>query len=495
MTVHAGNNLTRRGVLAGLLAAGGTAALAEAPLRALRPVARPQVLVPTTADVISAAGLSGQLGFALIDLRTGTILDEGNGSVAMPPASVTKVMTALYALDAPGPALRFSTRLIATAPMQDGIIAGDLVLAGGGDPVLTTDHFADMAARLRAAGVRGVSGAFRVWGGALPYQGKIDMNQQDHLGYNPAVSGLNLNFNRVHFEWARTGGSYRVTLDARSDRFRPDVSVARMRVVERDLPVYTYAEAEGLDDWTVARSALGEGGARWLPVRRPALYAGDVFRTLAAAQGVTLPPATELFTLPQGTVVAEHHSDSLEDLARDMLLHSTNLTAEALGLTASAARGLAVPSLAISGAAMSDWAVQALGVRGAFVDHSGLGDASRISAAEMAMTLVRASGEGKLRPLLRDIPIQDNAGDALANPPGQVVAKTGTLNFVSALAGHLRTNGGADLAFAIFTADLDRRAVSILSQDEVPAGSREWGRTARGLQHALLRHWAVAHGV
>jgi serine-type D-Ala-D-Ala carboxypeptidase/endopeptidase (penicillin-binding protein 4) len=489
------DGLTRRGVLAGLLAAGGSAALADAPLRALRPVARPQAVAVTADAVVAAAGLSGGLGYALVDLRSGTVLDQRNATTPMPPASVAKVMTALYALDAPGPDYRFATRLIATGPLNDGIVAGDLVLAGGGDPVLDTDHFADLAAALRAAGVRGVSGGFQVWGGALPFQARIDANQQEHLGYNPAVSGLNLNFNRVHFEWARTGGTYRVSMDARSERFRPDVSVARMRVVDRQLPVYTYAQTDGLDDWTVARAALGDSGSRWLPVRRPALYAGDVFRTLAAAQGVTLPPATEVHRLVQGTVLATHQSDSMTDLARDMLLHSTNLTAEALGLSSSIARGVAAPTLAASGRAMSDWAVQALGVRGDFVDHSGLGDASRVSASEMAMALVEAAPGGRLRPILRNIPMQDQQGDALANPPGTIAAKTGTLNFVSGLAGYLRTNGGADLAFAIFSADLDRRTVSLLSQDEVPAGSREWARKARRLQHALLRHWSTVHRV
>ena len=65
-----------------------------------------------------------------------------------------------------------------------------------------------------------------------------------------------------------------------------------MTVQDRGAPVYTYdLSADGMDDWTVARSALGDGGARWLPVRQPARYAGEVFRTLAAARGITLPPA------------------------------------------------------------------------------------------------------------------------------------------------------------------------------------------------------------
>ena len=55
-----------------------------------------------------------------------------------------------------------------------GVVQGDLVLAGGGDPTLDTDTLADMARRLKAAGVREVRGQFKVWGGALPQLHQID---------------------------------------------------------------------------------------------------------------------------------------------------------------------------------------------------------------------------------------------------------------------------------------------------------------------------------
>ena len=107
----------------------------------------------------------------------------------------------------------------------------------------------------------------------MPSIPEIDTKQPDHVGYNPGVSGLNLNYNRVHFEWKRVSGGYSVAMDARTERYRPEVAVSRMRVVDRAAPVYTYDEKGGVDTWTVARAALGDGGARWLPVRHPELYA------------------------------------------------------------------------------------------------------------------------------------------------------------------------------------------------------------------------------
>lgn len=480
-----------------MAAVAGTA-FAEAPQRALRPRLRGDgaaqaataVARPPVADLIAAARLGGTVGFVVADARSGQVLEQGDGGLPLPPASVTKVFTALYALSALGLDHRFETRLLATGPVVGGVLQGDLILAGGGDPVLGTDQLADLAVRLRNAGVQRVSGAFRVWGGAIPAIAQIDPNQQAHLGYNPSVGGLNLNFNRVHFEWARQGGNYRITMDARSDRYRPDVSIARMRVVDRAVPVYTYSGADGVDDWTVARGALGEGGARWLPVRRPALYAGDVLRTMAAAQGITLPAAQELGALPGGAiVVARLQSDTLSVLVRDMLNFSTNLTAEVLGLSATTARGGNAANLAASARAMAGWTRQTLGVEAGFVDHSGLGDASRLSAAQMVRALVAAGPDGALRGLLKTIPLTDADGNPLRNPPAQVVAKTGTLNFVSALSGYVRTAGGRDLVFAIFAADPDRRARAIATGDEVPEGSRDWNRRARRLQQQLLQRW------
>lgn len=493
-------DLTRRALLGGAFASLAGAALAEAPLRSLRPVARPDAGAPLSplartpvAEIIREARLGGPVGFAVADAATGEILESGAADTPLPPASVAKALTALYALQALGPYHRFETRLIATGPVTEGVLEGDLVLAGGGDPGLTTDDLGDLAAALAATGLREVRGRFLVWGGALPYQYQIDPDQQAHVGYNPAVSGLNLNYNRVHFQWTREAGKYAVKLDARAERFSPDVTAARLRIVDRRLPVYTHALDGGVDEWTVARAALGEAGARWLPVRRPELYAGDVFATLARSEGIPLGRPQAVSVLPPGRTLAAHRSPPLTDLLRDMLRWSTNLTAEAVGLAATAARGIGAATLAQSGQAMSDWARARLGARFDLVDHSGLGDASRVTAAGLATALVAAGRDGRLRPLLREIALVDEARAALDDPPGAVVAKTGTLNFVSALAGYLNSDGGADMAFAILTAAPEARSAAKLSQDEVPEGARPWAARSRRLQQRLLQRWAVSY--
>ena len=501
--------LTRRALLGGGLAALGTAALADAPRASLRPLARPgqqtlgllerpgkrPVARPSVEDIVREAGLGGTVAFVLADTASGTVIESRFADAALPPASVAKAVTAHFAYEQLGPAYRFKTRLMATGPVVDGVLQGDLILAGGGDPVLGTDDLTTMAAALSEAGVGAVSGRFAVWGGALPEVSEIDPDQQSHFGYNPAISGLNLNFNRVHFGWTRQGQDYVVTMDARTDQHRPEVGMARMRVVDRSLPVYTYAAGEGLDDWTVARAALGTEGARWLPVRNPALYAADVFRSMARSHGINLAPAVKLQDLPEGaSEVVSHQSPPLDTLIEGMLRYSTNLTAEVLGLTSTKSLGVQPETLANSAAVMNGWVVARYGARAVLVDHSGLGDRSRISARDMTRILSGAGANDPVRALLKDVVLVDGDGDALVDPALEVEAKTGTLNFVSALAGHLRTETGKEMVFAIFTAEMDAREAAKDDVEEVPDGARAWNGRSRRLQQRLLQRWGVVFG-
>lgn len=479
-------------------------AWAGAPASSPRPAARVAggsavistraVPAASTAALIDEARLGGAVGFVVADAATGQILESSGGTQGLPPASVAKAFTSLYALDRLGADHRFKTRLLATGPVRGGRLEGDLILLGGGDPVLDTDDLGDMTAALVARGVRQISGRFLVSGGALPTVSSIDPVQPMQVGYNPGVSGLNLNHNRVHFEWKRANGSYEITMDARARRYQPPVFSARMQVVDRDGPLYTYGLSNGREDWTVMGRALGAGGSRWLPARQPDIYAGDVFRTLARAQGLTL-PAPQRAGAISGAALVLHESPPLVEILRDMLRYSTNLTAEVVGLSATLAGGFPVADLAESGQQMANWARAKLGVGGVqFGDHSGLGDTSRISAQDMVRALAHPFAQSALRDILRPFPLRDRSKRSPPTNPVLVKAKTGTLNFVSGLAGYVTTPAGADLVFAIFVADLNRRNALAPEDRERPQGGRAWVSRARLLETRLIERWATVYG-
>lgn len=486
---------TRRAVLGGLASLAGSAALGAAPVTSPRPLARgtavripaePKQLVSISESLVRAAGLSGDVGFAVIDTATGDLLEERLGSQRLPPASTLKAITALYAMERLGNDYRFGTELLATGPIRNGKLTGDLILSGGGDPTLDTDRLAELAIQLREAGVNEVDGRFLLWADALPSGDRIDADQPEHVGYNPAFGGLNLNFNRVHFEWERVQDSnYTITMEARARRFSPSTSVASMSVVDRKTPVYDHWTNGHADNWSVARFALGKQGARWLPVRYPALYTGDVFRTLARSNGIVLKPPAVTPIAPEGAaVIARIESEPLVPILVDMLRYSTNLTAEIAGITASRETGK-VEDLVDSARRMSGFAAWEGARDPVFIDHSGLGYGSAISPIGMARLL---ASNRFFAPMLKTVDL--SLGKGKPAPGGTLArAKTGTLNFVSSLAGFVDVADGRTLAFAIFTADTARRDAIPPDQRERPPGVRGWGSRSRQLQKELIRNW------
>lgn len=460
----------RRLFLSGSLGAAAFAALPNQLLAApdlVRPPRRPP---EDPRELLRRAGLVGRVAFAMI--RPGQPTgprDLALATAAIAPASTLKALTAAYALDRLGPHHCFQTQLIR---------AGDtLILAGGGDPTLSTDDLVRLAADLVAQSPRPPS-RFAVWGGALPALSRIAPEQAEHLPYNPAISGLMLNFNRVHLGWRRVGVDYQLSIEARGSSQSPRAqTISAVPGSHSDL--FTYRQEGDREFWSVSRPALGNDGSRWLPVRLPELYAADVFQTLCRARGLILPPPEVITQLPKGEVVARLDSPPVESLIRDMLRYSTNLTAEALGLHASGA-----PDLASSAGRMLDWL--AAGDPGRLIgtvlaDHSGLSEASRVSALAMARMLAGPGRDVGIAPLLRQNPLQIQS-------EARIAAKTGTLNFVSTLAGYVG-EGADEAAFAILCIDPARRAAAI--GQEQPAGVASWTRGARQLQADLLRAFAA----
>ncbi|MDQ7733512.1 D-alanyl-D-alanine carboxypeptidase/D-alanyl-D-alanine-endopeptidase [Halomonas sp. SpR1] len=134
--------------------------------------------VATLALCVSASALAdfnrlGQLqnkGFSisaearLLDADSGpnALLGSISPDRQLSPASVTKAYLSAAALNRFGPQHRFTSQLVSSASIDNGVLRGDLVFEGGGDPGLTTENLWRLVQRLQLAGVREVEGALVV---------------------------------------------------------------------------------------------------------------------------------------------------------------------------------------------------------------------------------------------------------------------------------------------------------------------------------------------
>ncbi len=156
-----------RGVaFAALAAASAAAGCAPAAARAPAspPVAAASRLRAELAQIFDdPAFRNAYWGVMVQSVETGEVLYRRNAEKLFMPASNLKLVTAAVALARLGPDHRFHTRIAATGPIEsDGTLAGDLVVVGGGDPMIserwseTGDPVAVFRAWADSLGVRGV---------------------------------------------------------------------------------------------------------------------------------------------------------------------------------------------------------------------------------------------------------------------------------------------------------------------------------------------------
>lgn len=110
---------------------------------------------------------SATVAFCLTDVKTGEILLQHNASKAVIPASLMKISTTIAALEVIGSNAIFSTSVFSLGEIEDGILTGDLMIVGGGDPTLGSSFFGQYTAfenavteTLKSNGVKKITGSF-----------------------------------------------------------------------------------------------------------------------------------------------------------------------------------------------------------------------------------------------------------------------------------------------------------------------------------------------
>lgn len=127
------------------------------------------------ADAATAAAVQGYLqrlsAKGLIQGTQGVWMQSGmmpmvshEGRVPMPGASLTKIATSLASLQTWGPTYQFETRLRAAGPIQHGVLQGDLVVEGGGDPLFVWEEAIALGNALNKMGITRINGNLVVTG-------------------------------------------------------------------------------------------------------------------------------------------------------------------------------------------------------------------------------------------------------------------------------------------------------------------------------------------
>jgi D-alanyl-D-alanine carboxypeptidase/D-alanyl-D-alanine-endopeptidase (penicillin-binding protein 4) len=92
------------------------------------------------------------------------VLAALNEDRAVLPASLVKIATTLALLKELGPEHRFETRVLASGPLVDGGVAGNLIVKAGADPFLVFENAFLMLFELNRLGIRRVTGGLEVHG-------------------------------------------------------------------------------------------------------------------------------------------------------------------------------------------------------------------------------------------------------------------------------------------------------------------------------------------
>jgi D-alanyl-D-alanine carboxypeptidase/D-alanyl-D-alanine-endopeptidase (penicillin-binding protein 4) len=423
---------------------------------------------------------------------TGKILFERHATRLFVPASNTKLLVAATAAALLPPDLRVKTSVYAAGPMTDGVLHGDLVLYGRGDPTWSRRCFVadttragacerdpmrplrDLAAQLRARGIRTVTG--QVVGDGSWFEPTLvhaTWEQGDLLWWYAApVSALAFNDNSLDIQWgpgdeigapgrvAFTPNFGDVTLENRTRTVVPDSGFA----------LDVGGDHAGLRLWAAGRMPFGRRErTSYVAIPDPNRFAAAALRAALteariAVQGGTASTTDSLrYAAARGTApLAEVESRPIRDWLFPILGPSQNLFAEML-----------LKQIGRQVAGEGSWSKGIEVERRFLIDSVGLDStqlAPRDGSGLSHVNVVSPLAFGKLLlwmrrhprfPIFVDaLPVAGRSGTIrtrmTATPvEGRVFAKTGSIFRVNALSGYVTMPDGRTRIFSILTNNHD----------------------------------------
>jgi D-alanyl-D-alanine carboxypeptidase/D-alanyl-D-alanine-endopeptidase (penicillin-binding protein 4) len=416
----------------------------------------------------------GRTSVMVMDAADGRVLYGRAPSRALIPASNTKILTAVAAMETLGPGYRFKTTLIRRGPVRDGIVQGNLYLKGYGDPTTRVSDFRSLARQAVAQGIKGATGRL-----------VVDASYFDAQRYNPTwstgyaadyyageISALTVAPN-ADYDSSTVYVQYRPGSRGKRAKITTVPAAATGHVVIANQTTTTSRNSRntvritrrhGSNTITVSGNvpAGRGGGSRLITVARPELYAAAVMRSELVRAGIVVRGGTTSFTTPRAgrTVLATDTSMPLRQLLVPFLKLSNNMHAEALTKAMSRAEGGPgswPDGLTHTLAYLRKVGTPMDGVR--LVDGSGLTRANRLTPRALATVLWKVRSEPWYPAFYAALPVAGNTdrstggtlrfrmnGTRAAN---NAHAKTGTLSGVTALSGYVTGRDGRRYVFSM----------------------------------------------
>ncbi len=395
-----------------------------------------------------------------------------NASQPMNPASTMKLLTTYAGLELLGPAYTWKTEAYLDGKLENGVLQGNLVLKGYGDPNLTMERFWLWLRDLRSRGLREIRGNLVVdrTEFQVPEYDPGGFDNDPTRAYNVGPDALLINFNALRLHYIPDGDRVNVITE-------PDL--ANTTLVNRVVA----ARKGNCEDWNDAivpqisgDTLLLEGSfptkcgerEQYLSLLPHSRYLFAVFNALWQELGGKLTGTMQEGSVPfSATLFSTHHSPPLAEQIRNVNKYSNNVMARQLFLSLSLERAAeelpAAASAVLPGVpstttpASSERSEQV--IRKWLADKqlqfpelvlengAGLSRKERISAEHMALLLETAERSPLQPEFETSLPIVGVDGTLkrrLANnaASGHAHLKTGTLEGVKAIAGYVHGQSG-----------------------------------------------------
>ncbi len=410
-------------------------------------------LPPPVSAALQRAGVPLD-GVALVVHEVGAkeAVVSHNAEKALNPASVIKLVTTAAALDILGPAFTFKTEFYVKGEMRNGILDGDLIVKGYGDPKLSYERLWAALRQLRERGVREIRGDVlfdrSYFAPLLHDPAKFDAKPR--RAYNVGPDALLFNFKAITFHFIPAGD----TLHIVAEPSLPSLDISsRIKLVkdacgdwqERLTPEI---EENGLlanvqFSGTFAPSC---GEKIWhMSLFDHSHYNAALFKTLwNEAGGKIFGAARDGALPPEARLVLAIESPTLSEVIRDINKFSNNVMARQLFLTLSAEAAGQPGETARSVEVIKAWLKQKNIDAPELVleNGAGLSRIERVSAHTLASVLQVMSGSALMPEFFSSLPLLAVDGTMKKRLNGESVAgqahlKGGTLNDVRAIAGEV----------------------------------------------------------